>query len=102
MSQPNSMAEYSERFHNNNKIEGYGTAVKTIAPCPFCAASDWLCMPILDVEGALKKGATCKECGRSAKAIFKYENGDKSFEIVQTGGDDPPEWLQPKMRRVHN
>lgn len=97
---PESMEQLAAMTMLNMRIEGYGPEVKTIAPCPFCAFPDWLCMPILDVSEAMKKGATCKQCGRSAKAIFSVERHDaKQFEIVQTGGDDPPAWFEPKMRR---
>jgi hypothetical protein len=33
-------------------------------------------------------------------AIFKDDYGGVSFEVVQTGGDDPPDYLVPKMRRI--
>ena len=98
--QPNSHAEYLERFHRNNRVEGFGMDVKCVVPCPFCAAADWMAWPILQVEEKMQEGATCQECKRSARAIFTYADGGKSFEIVQTGGPDQPEWLQPKMRRV--
>lgn len=99
--QPSNQAEYLKRFHENNKVTGFGIGnVYCHVPCPFCAAPEFMCWEILAVEDAMKRGATCKECGRSAKAIFKNINGGKSFEIVQTGGVEQPEWLEPKMRRI--
>ena len=34
------------------------------------------------------------------RAIFKDDYGGVSFEVVQTGGDDPPDYFVPKMRRI--
>lgn len=68
--------------------------------CPFCAAPDWLTWEAPAVRKVMETGATCKECGRSCKAVFADAPGSVSFELVQTGGDDPPVYLVPKMRRV--
>jgi hypothetical protein len=91
--------DYADRTLANLRIEGIGADVKTYIACPFCAAADWLCLPIAGTKKAMEAGATCQACGRSAKAIFSGE-GHTQFEIVQTGGDDPPAWLEPKMRRL--
>lgn len=100
MTHPTSMQEYTERFAKNGRMEGFGLSTKTIMPCPFCAAPDWMAIPIMDPETAMKKGAECKECKRSARAIFSKTLGGVSFAIVQSGGPDQPEWLEPKMRKV--
>jgi hypothetical protein len=101
MSEPRNVAEYLARFHANQRIEGYGIQTTTITPCPFCGAPDWMRWPILEAQEAMQRGATCLECGRSAKAVFHVnEPGNKQFEFVQTGGPDQPEWFTPKMRRV--
>lgn len=98
---PQSMDEYSKRVHENMHVEGFGADVRTYFPCPFCAARDWLCCRIVSTEEDMKRGATCKRCGRSAKAVFVLNEPDnKQFEIVQTGGDEAPAWLEPKMRRI--
>jgi hypothetical protein len=101
MTDPVDLDAYLKRFHMGELIEGYGFGnVYMTSPCPFCAAPGWLKWEMLDVRPAMEKGATCSECGRSARAIFKDDHGRAAFEIVQTGGDDPPEYLVPKMRRV--
>lgn len=98
---PTSISEYNRRFALNHKIEGFGiTGVEQHTPCPFCAAPDFIVHKILETERAMSEGATCRECGRSAKAIIKHGDGGVQFEIVQTGGPDQPDWLVPKMRRV--
>lgn len=99
--EPKDLEEYFKRFAANQRIEGYGiTGVTMSLPCPFCAAADFITYKVIEVEAALKKGATCKECGRTAAAIFKRTPGEVAFNIVQTGGRDQPEWLVPKMPRI--
>jgi len=99
--QPQNAQEYTRRFNLNQRIEGYGLGnVHIHMPCPFCAAPDFIVYEMLEVETAMGVGATCKECERSAKALITAIAGGKSIEIVQTGGDDPPDWLTPKMRRL--
>jgi hypothetical protein len=100
MAEPGNMDEYTARFHQNQRIEGYGLDTTMVMPCPFCAAPDFMRWKILEVESAMHRGGTCKECGRSTKAIFQRSPSGVQFEIVQTGGPDQPEWLAPKMRRV--
>lgn len=100
MSEPKDYQEYLDRFSVNNGYEGFGFDTKMRMPCPFCAAPDWLHVLILDAEKHYAKGATCKECGRSARAIFTHAPGSTTFEFVQTAGPDQPDWLPQKMRRV--
>ena len=103
MTAPQNRDEYLKRFMENQRLTGFGAGVKTHFPCPFCAAPEWLVMPVTDglndypIMGA---GAACKECGRSAKFIINRTPSSVSAECVQTGGDDPPAWLEPKIRRV--
>lgn len=99
--EPKSAPEYMALFQRNQKIEGFGIGnVHVHMPCPFCAAADFLVYELLEVEAAMGKGATCKQCGRGAKALYSRFGGGLSFEIVQTVGPDQPEWLTPKMRRL--
>lgn len=100
---PRSMDEYRERFMASHKSSGEGFTLNVHMPCPFCATPDWLVMRVLETEVRLAEGATCGRCGRSARAIVKggsAEDEGMSFEMVQTGGADCPEWLVPPMRRV--
>jgi hypothetical protein len=98
---PTNLSEYNRRFALNQEITGFGiTGVEQHTPCPFCAAPDFMVHKILETEEAFSKGAECRECGRSAKALFDRSTGGVRFEIVQTGGPEQPDWLVPKMRRV--
>lgn len=99
-SPPASLEDYNQRFYENQRVSGQGLETRTHIPCPFCASEDFLSPRILDTESAMERGATCSVCGRSARAIFTRSPGTVSFEIVQTGGEDQPDWLKPKMRRV--
>jgi len=100
MAHPTSYAEYLERFHANQKLSGYGLDVTVHLPCPFCAAPDFMVYKVIDSEAAMVDGSTCKECSRSAAMEFSVNTpSQKAFEVVQTGGDDQPDWLEPKMRR---
>lgn len=97
---PQSMDEFLERFHTNAKVTGYGIDNMDVhIPCPFCAAPDFMCYKTFQTESTMMKGATCSQCGRSAKAIFAA-NPEVGFEIIQTGGDDQPTWLEPKIRKL--
>lgn len=102
MSQPKNHDEYLARFYLNRKVSGFGPLSVTVScPCPFCSAADFMIFAVIDTEEAMAEGATCKECGRGAKAVLSSPaGGGKQFEIVQTSGDDQPEWLKPKMRRI--
>lgn len=102
MTDPANLDAYLKRFRLAEMITGHGVGnVFMHAPCPFCAAPEWLVFEVLAVREAMSVGAKCKECGRSAKAIFlDGKDGGVAFEIVQMGGIDPPEYLVPKMRRV--
>jgi hypothetical protein len=97
---PQSLEQYNIRFHRNARYSGHGLETHIHMPCPFCAAPDWLAYPVIASQAALEKGATCAACGRSAKGLFKREPGHVEYEIVQTGGDDMPEWLRSAIRRI--
>lgn len=106
--EPQSMAEYAERFNAAASVAGFGLDVHQIVPCPFCAAPGWAVWypagelagkPDIDVQMSAEK--TCRECGRSGRAVVDRRGpADVSAEFVQTGGDDPPPWMQPPPRRV--
>jgi hypothetical protein len=100
MGQPKSMQEYTERFHANQKITGYGIDTTMHMPCPFCAAPEWMVYRIIDSETAMVEGAVCSECNRGAAMEFQVNTpSNKQFEVVQTAGEPQPDWLQPMMRR---
>lgn len=98
---PASMAEYIGRFKCNSKVTGYGIEGVTMhTPCPFCAARNFSVFRVIDTEEKIQCDRSCIECGRSARCIIETKAGVQTLELVQTGGDDPPVWLEPKPRRL--
>jgi hypothetical protein len=100
MPQPDNLADYLERFRRNEGVEGTGLETSTVLPCPFCAAPRWAVFRVLQVQEELSRERGCKECGRTAKALFQQGAAGIAFEMVQVGGPEQPDWLEPKMRRV--
>ncbi len=99
--EPQNADEYLKRFSANHRIWGHGIGnVWQSFPCPFCAAPDFMVFELLQAEEIFARGATCRECDRSAKAIITNMPNGKSIEMVQTGGPDQPAWLNPQIRRV--
>lgn len=99
---PQSMPEFLERFEANSKLTGHGIdKLEMHIPCPFCAAPDFMVYLIFNAEATWMKGATCGHCGRSAKVIFGTKTEERTgFELVQTGGDEQPDWLEPKLKKL--
>lgn len=110
MPDPVDAEEYARLSMERTVIDGFGLDVATHAPCPFCAAAEFMVlMPAAGIvpgddrptlHETLATEHTCSECGRSCRAIVEATTGQTTFEFVQTGGPDPPEWLSPKPRRV--
>jgi hypothetical protein len=101
LSEPASMAEHSAKTIANSVVTGWGIdGVTNHTPCPFCAEPEWLVFRVIDTEEAIKRDTICQHCGRSAKALVRRDTSGVSFEIVQTGGADPPSWLTPAPRRM--
>lgn len=103
MPQPESLTDYLKRFAQNEGAESTGVETKSLMPCPFCAAANWAVFRVLEVKQELAKERGCSECGRTAKALFQESGaGGIAFEMVQVGGPEQPDWLEPKMRRVES
>lgn len=99
--QPTNAEEFNARFFANQRIEGFGPDTTTHVPCFFCAAPNFMSWTIADPYTPMGAGAVCSECGRGAKMVFTPHDEGVSFEVVQTVGDDAPDWLPgPPMRRV--
>lgn len=96
---PPDIVTYNQKFTENTKLSGYGADVRMHWPCPFCAAPDFVEFRILEQMEVTSTVHTCVWCGRGARIIYTIQDGNTSFEIVQTGGEDPPDYLPP-MRRV--
>lgn len=102
MTEITSMEQYNEVFMRNQKISGLGIEGTTMhMPCPFCAHPDFMVYKIVDTEDKVVEPHVCSNCQRGAKFILNDDGeGTKTLELVQTQGDDPPEWMQPHPRRV--
>lgn len=96
---PKDLPEYQKRFAAAQSVSGSGLDTTMHMPCPFCAYPNWSNYRIVDTETAMAEERVCQKCGRGAKALFTREGEGVSFEIVQTRGDDIPDFL-PKIRRV--
>lgn len=94
MTQPSSMDEFSELFEKNLRIEGNFDKVRTVLPCPFCAAPDFTTFRILTTSEDMQQEATCDVCGRSARFIVNGDASGIAAELVQTGGEPPPPWME--------
>lgn len=100
MTQATNLEEYTRLAHERAKVSGLGVDTSMTLPCFFCAAEDFVTYKILEMEKVMSEPHKCKECGRSAKLIFEQLPSGVSFECVQTGGPEQPDWLEPKMRRL--
>lgn len=102
-SDPKTQDEYNALFMNNSRVEGFGIEnVTQVSACPFCAAPDWGKWRIMRVEEDMQANRKCSACGRSGKFLFHdLGNGQKQFELVQTGGAPIADYL-PVIRRIDN
>jgi hypothetical protein len=99
MADPVTLDAYNRRFHANTAYHGFGLDTEMEMPCPFCAAAHWMRVRIIEMKPAMKQGAACKECGRSARFIFEIDvPGEVQFSLVQTGGAEIPSYLPPIER----
>lgn len=100
---PTNIEEYNKLYVLNCEVKGFGFEVAQTLACPFCCARDFMTLKPIDMamdDDAGQQECTCETCGRSGRNIITREPGETRLEFVQTGGDDPPDWLQPKPRRV--
>lgn len=93
--------EYNHKYLENTKITGFGLETTVHMPCPFCTEPNFVSYRILDVEFALKQNNICRRCERGATVIFKKSEQGTSLEMVQTSGDDPPDYIN-WIRRISN
>jgi hypothetical protein len=97
---PSTKEEFIARYHQNNTVDNPGTLQAiTHLPCPFCAAPDIIVMRALHVQEDLQRGGTCAECGRGIRVIFQDAGNQIQYDVVQTCGIDPPDYIDPKPRR---
>lgn len=97
---PTNMEELHARQLRNSQAEGFGAETAQGLACPFCGAIGFMKLRVVAVEEDMQKPATCSECGRSARFdVERLGSGGVRFRIMQTGGDDVPEWYTDPMLR---
>lgn len=97
---PKTKEDFIKRYVENNYVENPDTLnAITHLPCPFCAAPDIIVMKALHVQEDLQRGGTCRECGRGIRIIFRDVADKIEYEVVQTCGIDPPNYIEPRPRR---
>ena len=94
MPDPLSLADLNERQSANMRIEGFGFDGITISlPCPFCGAPDNLIYKLYEVEQAVARGASCKECNRSWRVRSESSAHSTTWRIFLTAGPDLPAFM---------
>lgn len=98
-----SQQEYERAFTLATRVEGFGTDVRTVIPCPACCAPDYLTIRIMHASEDMQQPATCKQCGLSTKSILTpIGRCGTSIETVLVAGALPNyPWMAP-MRRAED
>lgn len=98
---PKTREAFLDRYNANNVVERAGTLEQiTHMPCMFCGAPDLILIRALHAQEDLERGARCQECGRGIRVVFRDEGNMVQYEVFQTEGVDPPEYIMPWPRRV--
>jgi hypothetical protein len=101
---PTTMQEFQDRYMQNNTVENEGTASEIRhMPCMFCGAPDVILLHALRVQEDLERGGTCPDCGRGIRVVFSADTRTTdgvNYEVFQTVGDEPPDYIVTKPRRV--
>jgi hypothetical protein len=100
---PTTAKEFQERYLKNQKVDNEGLATQvTHMPCMFCGAPDVILMHAFRAQEDLERGGVCHDCGRGIRVVFGGDTRreDIPYEVFQTVGDDPPDYIEPKPRRV--
>ncbi len=104
MKMPKSTAEYNALFKKNKRLEICEGNTFVHLPCPFCASPNWIIFNILGAYEALVKGATCRTCKRTARAVVvNRRGGSRSImrtEMFKVAGPKQPGWMDPQMRQL--
>lgn len=106
MPDPVDADEYARLSMERTVIDGFGLDVATHAPCPFCAAAEFMVlMPAAGIvpgddrptlHETLATEHTCSECGRSCRAIVEATMGQTTFEFVQDRRARPSRVAEPE------
>lgn len=99
MSDPQDMVEYNALMSENFSMHTIDGEVRVSLPCPFCAAKNWLTYSVQTMRKTLLDGATCSNCGRSAKLEARgIDEESTQLDLFQTGGPEQPAWMSPRIR----
>jgi len=98
MADPATLAEFEARVQANTRTRTQDGRLVLDVACPFCGAGDFLTVDVMAIRHALAAPITCNECQRSIRSTVEGHAQCTRFEMVQTGGDDPPPYL-PRFRR---
>lgn len=96
---PKTLEEFNQRYLSNIRYEGAGLKVRSVMPCMFCAAPEFMSYSVLDIHKAMREGATCNTCKRSGHFVFADSSNASFAGFVQTGGDDPQKYLGSIIRQ---
>jgi hypothetical protein len=101
---PRTREEFIDRYMKNNTVDNAGTATEVRhVPCMFCGAPDMILLHALRMQEDLERGGRCIDCGRGIRVLFSGDTRKHEgvqYEVFQTEGDDPPEYIMPWPRRV--
>lgn len=90
---------FEARYRKNERCFGVGIETSLAIPCPFCGAADLYVAKVIEFREISGRDHQCRECRRSSRVVYVVLAGSTTFEVVQSGGDDPPTW-QSTARRV--
>lgn len=98
---PATADEYTMKFRRNTIVHGItADDMQVSTACPCCAEPGFMTYPVLRAAEALAVGATCSHCGRTVRQMMlKLPNNSVTYEYIQTGGKDPPDFLT-QIRRL--
>lgn len=96
MTAPTNMEEFRQRSADGNALTGEGAMTFRHIPCPFCAAPGFATIQVIVWKFGLDGVRSCRECERSARV---EDPTAETIVWLQVAGDDPPSWLEPKIRR---
>lgn len=102
---PKTADEFKDRYLKNNTTDHEGDAFRELRhlPCMFCGAPDLILLHAMSVQEDLERGGTCTDCGRGIRIVFSGDTRKQegvSYEVFQTCGDEAPDYIDPKPRRV--
>lgn len=91
---PPDVEAYNDKYTVNYRTEGYGLeGLRIRFPCPFCAEPDYMAGLLIGFEDWAADEHTCAYCRRRGRLVFTRSGAGVTAKGIQTGGDDPPEYV---------